>query len=335
MDDYLPDAWGRKVLAQLAFYRDRTRITSHSVIDILNYLGNSRIGAVLLVPHGQSPYYELGCDHHFLPETERAAKQIEEDDPSEYNVDDMSLIYLANAGTGVGGARPKALINRGNQAYLAKFNRHSLDKYNNARVELACIHMAQKAGLEIFTGFIESSVNQREVLLLERFDTCADGSRHHVITLNALLKEPTTQKDMGSVFTYNKIVDILRKYSCNIEKDLEQLLRLMLFNGAINNTDDHERNFSLIHRGDGFQLAPAYDLVPSLTLGEYHSAGYQYQPFPPKPSEVKGKIFGLSSVRVKSIAEEVIEAINHWPDFASHVGVSEKDTLAVSSRFQL
>jgi serine/threonine protein kinase HipA of HipAB toxin-antitoxin module len=39
------------------------------------------------------------------------------------------------------------------------------------------------------------------------------------------------------------------QYSINIEQDLKQLLAIMLFNRAIHNADDHERNFSPINRG--------------------------------------------------------------------------------------
>lgn len=46
LDDYLPDDWGRKVITQLAFLRDHARISAHSALDSLQYVGNSRIGAL-------------------------------------------------------------------------------------------------------------------------------------------------------------------------------------------------------------------------------------------------------------------------------------------------
>ena len=42
----------------------------------------------------------------------------------------------------------------------------------------------------------------------------------------------------------------------------------MLFNRTINNTDDHERNFSFMRTIKSYQLAPAYDLVVSMATGE-------------------------------------------------------------------
>ncbi|WP_246540294.1 HipA domain-containing protein [sulfur-oxidizing endosymbiont of Gigantopelta aegis] len=145
------------------------------------------------------------------------------------HLDEVSLLYLANAGTGVGGARPKALVYESGTPYLAKFNR------------------------------------------------------------------------------------------------------------AINNTDDHERNFSLIHDGEGYCMAPAYDIVPSLVIGAYPVAGYQYSPTAPKPSEVtkKGKIFGLPKTIVKQIADEVINSVEQWQNWAQQYNVSDEDISSVYKVLQV
>ena len=340
LDDYLPDAWGRKILAQLAFYRDQRKLDTHSAIDMLSLLSNSRIGAIQWTLPAEDPDYTMGCDIQFINRAEKAAQFIDSTDSFSEHIDEVSLLYLSNAGTGVGGARPKALIHDNNTPYLAKFNRRSLDPYNNARVEQACLQMAEAAGLKVSQGATRSGVNGRDMLLIERFDVLQIESqltRQHLITINALLKNPDTQRDRGGVFRYDDIADIIRYYSIDVEADLSQLLRMMLFNRAINNTDDHERNFSLIHNGEGYCLAPAYDLVPSLVMGAYSVAGYQYSPVPPRPSEVSthGKIFGLPKTRVKNIADEVISVIEQWHKWAQQCNVSDKDYENVSKVLQI
>jgi len=106
----------------------------------------------------------------------------------------------------------------------------------------------------------------------------------------------------------------------------------MLFNSSINNTDDHERNISLIHRGDGYCLAPAYDLVPSIVTGAYHAAGFGWRPNPPTPAEAKslGRISGLPKGDVAAIADRVVEAIADWPLDAEAAGVSDRDRELVA-----
>ena len=335
IDDHLPDAWGRKVLTALALYRDSRRLNVNSVIDLATLApGGSSIGALSLIPRGQPPSFTLGAPIALLEHAERAAVHVDAMIP-ETDADEFGMVRLAQAGSSVGGARPKALLTDGGTHYLAKFNRLTGDQYNNARVELACLNMAQAAGLEVARGRIAEHVNGREVLLLERFDIAPDTHRHHLVTINALLKEEGTQRDCGLPFRYDDIADLLSRHSVAIRADLEQLARLALFNRAINNTDDHSRNFSLIHRGEGYRLSPAYDLVPSLVVGEYHAAGFAYQPNPPRPSEVfsAGRVFGLSKPWLRQCAEEVMNAIERWPEFAEQAGVREAETEVVASRF--
>jgi serine/threonine-protein kinase HipA len=333
LDDYLPDGWGKKVLSQLTFYKEGKRISEQSPIDLLSKLGSNRIGALQWVPKDQRPEYGLGADISRIAEAEQTAQAVEKEEYRAPSTDEYSLTYLANAGTGVGGARPKALIQENGRAFLAKFNSLTQDQYNNARVELACLNMARNAGINTSTGKVITGINGREVLLLERFDVVTNG-RQHLITANALLKDNQNQCDRGGAFRYDDIEHFIKVYSADPQADLEQLLRQMLFNAAINNTDDHERNFSFINTGDGYRLSPAYDMVPSLAVGQYHVAGYKYQTSPPRPSEVSGRIFGLSAPRVSCISEEVHNAIEHWETFFKNVGVSDEDTEQLHKHFR-
>lgn len=335
LDDYLPDAWGRRVLAKLALQQGR-RLNAHCTSDMLYMLQQapSRIGALAITSQGEPPQYGEGLSLSRLQQAEESTRAIDEENGTDLHAGLINLVLLANSGSGVGGARPKALVKDGNRHYLAKFNRQA-DPFNNARVELACLHMAQAAGLIIGNGRIIAGVNGRDVLLLERFDV--DGhARRHLISVNGLLKEANTQQDPGRSYRYDDVCQLLQRYSCQIEADLKQLLTLMLFNSAIHNTDDHERNISFMHTRAGYQLAPAYDLVPSLTLGEYHAAGYGYQPSPPTPSEAMrmGKIFGLPKGEVRCIAQQVAQAVSRWPEFAEGAEVTELDMAQVANRLR-
>ena len=334
IDDYLPDAWGRKVLARFALAKDRKRLNANSAIEILGLMGASRIGCLQLVPEGQAPDFARGYPLGDLARAEELARRIDDDSFVPENVDQFELAYLGNGGSGgVGGARPKALFHDDKGCYLAKFNRDA-DRFNHARIELACLRMAAAAGIDAASGRVESGINGREVLLLDRFDIAADGGRNHLITVNGLLKDPNTQQDPGQSFRYDDIHHLLSRYSVDPEADFEQLLKLMLFNRSINNTDDHERNFSLINRGGGYRLSPAYDLVPSLALGEYHAAGFGYRVSPPTASEVVrlGKVFGLSKATVARCAARVGAAIASWPDTAAEAGVSEREMELAGQR---
>lgn len=341
IDDHLPDLWGIKVLTALALHRDGVKLNFNSAIDLLTLLGGtSGIGALSFVPSDQgSPsqvpgFANLGAPIGQLAMAERVATRIDAVDWTQ-GTDDIALVKLAHDGSSVGGARPKALVTDGSNHYLAKFNRLSGDGYNNARVELACLNMARHAGLEVTDGKVVAGVNGREALLLRRFDIDAHRRRRHLVTVNALLKEPATERDSGQRFRYDDVADVLRRHSVSVQADLAQLARLALFNRAINNTDDHSRNFSLIHDGDGYRFAPAYDLVPNLTLGEYHAASFGYQPWPPQPSEMAkvGRIFSLPKAVSQSCADEVRAAVERWPEFAENAKVAQEESERIADRF--
>lgn len=336
LDDYLPDAWGRQVLTHVAYYRDHKKFNANSAIDTLALIGSSHIGALSIAPQNHPPVYEYGSALSRLVDIEATAHGLDNTLPQGEGLNELGLLYLGNHGSGVGGARPKALLYDDRHRYLGKFNRNR-DPYNNARVELACLLMAQAAGIHIEDGRLLTGINDREVLLLNRFDLAASGHRHHVITVNGLLKEPASQRDQGGIFRYDDIRHLIERLSVDIKADSEQLLRLMLFNRAIHNTDDHERNFSFIHCDTGYRLSPAYDLVPSLTTGEYHAAGYGYQPNPPRPSEAHklGQVLKMPRPVVARAADEIIAAVEQWPAFAERAGVSEEEAGQVGRAMRL
>ena len=338
LDDYLPDDWGRKVMARAAFFAGDTVFDANRVTHLLERMGHSHIGALSLAIPGEAPRYEFGarCEALGRVEEEAALADGAESLPDPDGIDPRHglLLGLVQAASSVGGARPKALMFDDHGRYLAKFNRVRGDAYNNARVELACLEMARAAGIEVTRGRVVAGAAGRDLLLLERFDVAGDA-RHHLVSVNALLKDRRSQRDRGRAFRYDDIAELVRRRSTRVRVDIPALVRLMTFNRAINNTDDHERNFSLIHRGEGYCLSPAYDLMPSLAIGEYHAAGCGYEPSPPSPRALTtgGRVFGLSKPEVRRCAEEVMAAVGRWSEFAGQAGVGEEEAARVARCF--
>ena len=338
LDDYLPDKWGAKVLTKYAFYNQGIKLNSHSAIDILSMCSSSHIGALRLVKTGEPCQFTLGTSIDNLAKSEKVAFSINENDSLE-NVDQeaFNLVYLANSGSGVGGARPKALVYDDNKAYLAKFNQSTeKDAYNNARVEMACLDMARAAGMNTPSAKIMSNINGRDVLLIDRFDVVGD-TRYHLITINALMKNLQTQADHGNVFRYNDIFNLISRYCDDIAQNTKQLLKSMLFNQSINNLDDHERNFSLRYQKNGYGLSPAYDMVPTLEHGSYPAAGFAYSPDRPTVTNIvtKGKMFGLSKPEIAECADAVRHAVDQWLVFAENAGVEEQEAVKIQKFFKL
>jgi serine/threonine-protein kinase HipA len=323
IDDFLPDAWGYKVFRTMCALDGNN---SGGLIDLISLCNTANIGAISIHTDNQRPSYSLGVNYLDLERVEHYAQLIDSDTIRWRRSGTEALRLKEQGFLGVGGARPKCLIEQERIGYLAKFNRPA-DAFNHARVEHACSLMARAAGINVCESKVESDINGHDVLLVKRFDARPNESRAHLISANALLKNRETFEDIGRSFKYDDVARLIRLYSTDPKGDLKQLVKLMLFNRVINNTDDHERNFSFLLDSDGFRLAPAYDLVPTPVFGAYHSASYMYSQNPPLPSQIikSGSILGLDKLVAAEIAESVIDVIARWYEFSDQAGLTSKE----------
>ncbi|MEA3415470.1 MAG: HipA domain-containing protein [Thermodesulfobacteriota bacterium] len=99
----------------------------------------------------------------------------------------------------------------------------------------------------------------RLAYLVKRFDRLEDGSKLQQEDFQQLLQ--TNDKYNGA---YEKIANVIRKYSNVPGLDLVELFERALLNYVVGNGDAHLKNFSLIKEESiGYHLSPVYDLVNS------------------------------------------------------------------------
>jgi serine/threonine-protein kinase HipA len=117
------------------------------------------------------------------------------------------------------------------------------------------------------------------------------------------------------------------RYCINPISDLEQLLGQLLINQALHNTDDHLRNFSFLHDGKGWQLSPAYDIVPDETMGAYHQLTLEGKPFLPSldEAETTGKALGLGKAASRRVGQQVTHALAQWPDILAQANIEKSE----------
>lgn len=268
IDDCMPDAWGQKVIAA------SRKLSFIGKADVLDALPKAVIGDTAITALSDKPAFDLGLS---LSDLETLQADDFNDNLDRLNVDYDGLKMLLQGGSGVGGARPKLLVNESAGPYIYKFNR-SQDSMDVAANEWASLEVMRQADINL--EVCEAEVGYllgRKFLKVKRFDVSEKG-RHRLITLNGLLKTPL-QEDT-SFPSYDGIANTIKRHSISVEKDLKQLVSQALFNQALNNTDDHLRNFSFINRGQGYQLSPAYDVLPSDTIGAYHQLTLRQRSIP-------------------------------------------------------
>ncbi len=298
IEDALPDAWGRAILA-----RDHNLPpTECHPAKLLGYLRNP-LGALSFAPLGVSPRGAVaGNTIPQLAELENVGRNIEA-----WETRDLSreVIAAIRAGSSLGGARPKVLVEDGATAWIAKFPSRD-DDFDVVRCEAICLDITEKAGIPVPPSRLVE-VGDKPVLLVRRFDLNGAGRNHH-----ASLKSLLESKNLPS--NYVAIAEVVRDLSTAVAADVVRLFRWMLVNMTVGNIDDHLKNFSMIRSAAGWQLSPAYDITPAALAnggygGRFHSINFTDRNTPPTPGELlplAGKM-GLTPHQ----ARESIAAVRH------------------------
>lgn len=284
IQDSSPDGWGQRVIGRL------TERTDLDIIDYLLYSPDDRVGALSFGESQIPPDFPVTYPSTLkLSDLLRAAELIEETDPAYVNSFSQSeslaeqseaerLIRIHNAlvaaSSGIGGARPKHVVEDGDRLWVAKFPSIS-DRWNNAPVEAAMFSLAERAGIVVPKTRIVK-VGNRSVLLVERFDRARDlhaktGNRkyfrHRMVSALTVLRAEAAMTARAR-WSYLLLSDELQRWSSQPRQDRQELYRRMVFNALISNLDDHPRNHALIAPDIQFHLAPVYDIVPQPVLSE-------------------------------------------------------------------
>ncbi len=247
---------------------------------------------------------------------------------------DRSLEPFFFHGSGLGGARPKTLIDHEGRAWIAKFNRDS-DLVDMCRVEHGSMNMARAAGIDV--PDVELAETARgTVLLVERFDRDATAqAQHHLVSVASLInKFDITQFDEAAM-SYPGIFQLGRRIGNNTIDLPEDILRRMLFNIGIGNTDDHLRNHAFYKKASepDYLLTPGYDIVPNTGLQGSHAIALGAFGNAPSRDNIEAAVqrMGLDLKRGSKIAREVLEVCQDWQGFMGRSGVVDSD-LAILDR---
>jgi len=309
-EDSLPDQWGRKLLSK----RHNITVSRYRLASLLPYLQRDGIGALSYQPKGSANANRPAK----ITELERLV-QVANELEQGLQSNDQDLALLFGAGSSPGGARPKALINDANQYWLAKFPSMN-DQLPMVRLECATLDLAVDAGLNIPEHRVETC-GRFEVLLIERFDINPQGGRNHLLSMSTLLNDL-------NFYRYSDMAEIIREYSNYPKDDLEHMFRHMVFNALIGNTDDHEKNVSMMHSDNGWTLTPAYDLLPNYNANPEHATAFNGNGWPPTHEALialgKGP-FSLSDKKAHTTLSEVLASIVKWRKVFRSYQLSDKN----------
>jgi serine/threonine-protein kinase HipA len=119
---------------------------------------------------------------------------------------------------------------------------------------------------------------------------------------------------------------------------MRELFRRMVFNILIDNTDDHEKNHSLLYqpasRTGKLHLAPAYDLLPT-NSGQGHQefvVGAEGRDSTLANAMSQCAQFGLEPRHAAAEVETVIAVVDTWQEHFRASGVTSSDLEDLAMR---
>ncbi|WP_417519677.1 type II toxin-antitoxin system HipA family toxin [Minwuia sp.] len=308
--DASPDAWGRRVvLNKLAA---TGRLSDRAEADELLFMlesGSDRIGA-LDFQSSSTRFVAREAGRARLDDLLAAAEKVEAG-VELHPALDLALLH----GSSVGGARPKALIDGGDRAYISKFAR-SDDHYDVVKAEFIAMRLAKLAGLDVAPVELTKAAG-RDVLLIERFDRVQTGEGSARKALVSALTLLGLDEMLARYASYQDLAEIIRRRFQKPKATLHEIFGRLVFNILCGNTDDHARNHAAFWNGEDLFLTPAYDICPQGRAG-----GVATQAMRIAESDNRSQLsvcmaaaqsFLLTEPEAREIIERQIAAIRqHW-----------------------
>jgi serine/threonine-protein kinase HipA len=356
--DTLPDKFGQAIIdAWLA--RQGRSSDDFSIIERLCYTGSRAMGALEFKPAiikqlNQPVDVEIAEMITLIQQvmTHRTALETRLTDDEQQN--QQALLDILRIGTSAGGARAKAVIAynettgevlsgqaeapEGFEHWILKFDGVSDIEFGKTadfgRIEYAYYNMALAAGINMAESRLLEE-NGRAHFMTRRFDRVS-GKKLHMQSLCAIQHYDF---NLAGAYGYEQALMTMRKMKLS-RKQQQQQYRRMVFNVIARNQDDHTKNIAfLMDRNGEWSLSPAFDMTHSYKPGQGWTQTHQMT--------VNGKRDHFSRQDLIKVAEnndlknpeaviqQVMEAVEQWPQFASEAGVNEKKIEAISKDHRL
>lgn len=341
--DTEPDGWGRRVILR-AHAKRRHAVRPGDVTAEAGLLGEldfllavddeSRIGALRF--RDEAGLFQGGADdgdrrtppllelRHLLA----ASRAVELSAETA-----RDLEYLRGRATSLGGLRPKCSVRDDDGGLaIAKFPSVT-DQRSVAKGEVLALTLAQRAGIRVAEARLVMS-DDLPVALIRRFDRAADGIRIPYVSAATLLG---VERDDPTPHAYTEIVDALRLYGRDTQRDIEELFRRIAFSILINNVDDHLHNHGFLHVGHGlWRLAPAFDLNPFPDRVRELKTWISHDTGPDASLDAlrsAAPYFRIKPARSEAIIGDVGAAVAGWRDVGARIGMTAVELDAFADAF--
>lgn len=329
--DSSPDRWGQMLMdrREAIMARDEKRKPRklHAWDYLLGVQDATRMGALRFRRKDEDAF----IDHHPLPAPPVADLRHLEAVAAEISgraaLKDLDklrqwLAVLVAPGASLGGAHPKANYRESDGSlWIAKFP-SSDDVRDNAAWEKLVHDMARELDIRTPPSVLKRFSRDFCTFCVKRFDRSGGTRRLFVSAMTALRKHGGTK---GSYLDLAEFIQT-RGTRERIALDLEQLYRRLVFNIMTGNRDDHLRNHGFLWGENGWRLAPAFDMNPSIDKREHVLTidGLVADP-DIELAVASADFYGISDSRANEIADNTRAIVSTWKARARKLGIAAGD----------
>ncbi|ATR93685.1 toxin HipA [Porphyromonas gingivalis] len=341
--DALPDRWGRTLLnrrEQILAQEEKRPLRRLTSFDYLLGIDDySRMGGFRFKESADADFINSSPTLRIPPLTdiralEAASKEIEQSEERNELPDKRWIGQLIQPGTSLGGARSKAsVLDTDGSLCIAKFPSRK-DDYDAELWEHFCHLLAKRAGITVADTRVLRTSETYHTLISKRFDRAEQGKRIHFASAMTLLGLHDGDNAMNG-YGYLDIVDFIIRHCTDVESNLRELYRRVVFNICIGNSDDHFRNHGFLLTPKGWTLSPAYDINP--TLSKHQSLLVTSTSNEADLSLLRdaSEEYMLSKEIADTIILEVCSALKDWPSLATRLGITKREIALFADRWEL
>ena len=325
--DSMPDRWGRTLLkrraAQLAQKSGHPPEVLYDIDFLLGVYDESRMGALRFKLDPEGPFLDDEAGWSIPPwssarNLQHAANKIE----TAQALDELEewLAMLIAPGSSLGGARPKANVSdEKGHPWIAKFPSAN-DDIDKGAWEYLAYRLALEAGIDMAPSKLEKLSGSHHTFFTKRFDRHLGERIHFASAMTMTGRDEEALR--GETPSYLEIAEFIHFSCIEVKENLRKLWTRIAFNIAVSNTDDHLRNHGFLLSRQGWVLAPAYDINPSVDkkgLALNIDADDNSLDFELVKSI--GDYFQLGSGEMAEILSQIKRATKRWPIIAKEVGI--------------
>ena len=136
--------------------------------------------------------------------------------------------------------------------------------------------------------------------------------------------------------SYLELTEFIIKRGANINQDLEELFRRIVFSICISNTDDHLRNHGFLLTKNGWTLSPVFDVNPNPRgIGLKLNISARDNSLEMDLAREVAPFFRLTDDKANSIIKKTMQVVSNWKKLALKYRIPREEQDRMSNAFRI